>query len=138
MNIRIIIYFFINFFLLISGFVFVLPLFFDTKEKYDTINEFIFGNHIHVLLGFVGIIFAIANIFLPVDLILIIGDLLPILILLIISFLLLLGFVRNSKYLPSKLVNKGNNILTNLQIPIGFVGIGVGFIHIFLANIIIF
>jgi len=131
------VYFFSCFFLLNTGFIFTLPLFFKTKEEYDKIKIYIFGNSLHVYGGVLGIIISAMLCFFSVENIMVIGDLLPASTIFINSVMLLFGYIRISKYLNQKMIKKGDDILTSLQIPIGLFSIVTGIIHVFFNNIII-
>lgn len=129
------VYFFSNFFLINVGILFLLPLFFRTKEEYDVIRKYIFGNSAHIYLGIMGLVLTVLCLIFPMTGPIIIGDLLPAAGLLLYSLMLLLGYIRVSKYLKRNMVREGEMILNSFQIPAGILGIIIGVLHIFLGRI---
>ena len=136
MDVPLIIYFCTNFFLLFFGLLFLLPLIMKTKEEYDIIKQYIFGNILHVYTGIFILILGFIILIFPYDTILIIGDLIPAVALIIVSLTLFFGYIRLSKSVDNSLLSEGQAILEKLQIPIGFMSISAGIIHILLPAII--
>jgi len=136
MKINLIVYFFSNFYMLVFGLIFILPLFYSSKEEYDKVKKIIFGNKLHTYIGFFGIVLTTLEITFPMpallktDSVIIFGDFIPSVIILIISITLIFGFIRNSKILSPQLIKKGDDILTSFQIPIGIISVLVCAIHI--------
>lgn len=129
-------YFFSSFFLIYLGIVFLLPLVFKTKEEYDVIKKYLFGSGLHVFGGILGCVLAMLLVVFPLDGTFLVGDLLPAVAILVLSVLLLLGYVRISKYLSKKMIEEGSTILDSLQIPAGIMGIVMGLLHVFFASVI--
>lgn len=130
-------YFFTNFFLINSGFLFILPLFFASKTDYDKINNLFSRNIFFVVMSFLGILLFFLLLFFPSAKIVIFGDLLPALVLLLDAAIYLFGYIRMSKYLDKKTITRGENILIRLQIPLGIVSITIGIIHVFLGGVVL-
>ncbi len=133
---EVILYFCTSLFLINSGFVFILPLFFKTKEDYDVVKNIFLKNSLYVFIGFLGLILCVFLLFLPMANIIIVGDIIPVIIVLINSVMYLFGYIRLSKYLDEKIIQRGERILENIQIPLGFVSLLAGFVHIFFAKIL--
>lgn len=129
-------YFFTSFFLINSGILLIMPLLINTKEEYDIIMKYFTAHAVRLILGGLCFISAVLKLFFPFNDILIVGDIIPLASLALCSLTLLLGYIQFSKILNSEEVKKGAEILRRLEIPIGFISITAGIIHIFLPNVI--
>lgn len=144
MRLNVILYFFSNFFLICCGLLFILPLFFSSKDEYDKIKKIIFVNKHHNIFGFFGILISLLILVFPMNnmktqkTIIIVGDLIPMIVIFIMSATLLFGQIRHSKILDENMSKKGDEILTSFQIPIGIAGIICGIIHIIIPDLIFF
>jgi hypothetical protein len=130
-------YFFVSYSLLNSSILFVLPLMYKSKEEYDRMCKVLFSIKVNILLGFLCLISAVLVVFFPVSRILIIGDLIPLILLLVMSFFNLSEFIRQSRYLDKDMAQLGSKILTHIQIPLGIAGIVVSFLHILFSHYIL-
>ncbi len=122
--------------LIVIGFIFILPLLLKTKEEFDTLKKYIYGSGIPVYTGVVSLTASILMLFFPMKEIIILGDLIPMLVLLTMSITLLFGYIRQSRYISEEMRTRGESILTSLQVPIGIISIVSGVIHIFFPEII--
>lgn len=118
-----------------SGFVFLLPLLFPTKESWETVNSVLFRALFMILSGVMGLMLAILKLFFPVAGVVVFGDFLPVLALSTGCLFHWFGYIRNSRSLDPKLKEKGVTILSGLQVPAGIALLAVGLIHLFLGPI---
>lgn len=131
-----VVFFFSSFFLINTGIIFTLPLAFKTKEDYDGVKKFLFGNSLHIQAGFFGLVIFVLLLFFSKDEIMIFGDLAPALMTLVLTVLLLLGYIRVGKFLTGELKERGTYILESIQLPAGILGIITGLVHVFFGNIL--
>lgn len=118
-----------------TGILFLLPLLFPSKESWEVVESVLFRNLFSLLSGTTGIFLMVLKLFFPRGGLVIFGDLLPVLVLALAGVLHFLGYIRVSRSLDGKLKEKGAAILSGLQVPAGFVILGAGVLHLFLAPV---
>lgn len=136
MQIKLIIYFLTNYFLLTSGFIFLSPLLFKSKEDYEKAKKYFFKARSRILFGILGMgIFSLA-LFFPYTTIIIIGDLIPVTAVFFSSIIYLISYIKMSKYLDEKKLEKAETTLLSLQVPVGGINIALAVIHILIPHIL--
>jgi hypothetical protein len=118
-----------------TGILFLLPLLFPSKESWEVVQSVLFRNLFIIISGMTGILLLILKLFFPRGGVVVFGDFLPVLGLALCSILHFLGYVRVSRSLDQKLKERGSTILSGLQVPAGFVIIGLGIVHLLFAPI---
>ena len=134
MNIRVSLYFLGTLYLVLGGFISVLPLMPKTNKE---LKKILTKGKFQIRMGVLGIFSCLIFAFFPYDKILLIGDFFPSLASFILTFLFIVGYIRNSKHIDQKTLSRADHILSIIQVPAGFLGISVGFIHVILPGIIL-
>lgn len=122
-------------YLVYTGFVFILPVIVDKKEDYDVIRKYFPGEKFRLAMGFLGLVLAVFIFIFPKGKLVFIGDLLPFLMLVVNASLLMMGRIRMLKESDPTMLQKAERILGNLQIPIGFISLIIGILHVFFSGI---
>ncbi len=120
-------------FLVYTGFVFILPILVDKKEDYDVIGRYFPGERMRLVAGLCGAILAALIFFFPNGSVIFLSDLLPFVLLLANASILLMARIRSLKEGDAGMLKRAQLILDNLQIPLGFASLAVGFLHAILS-----
>jgi len=111
------------------GLLFLLPILLKRKEDYDHIKALTYKTSLPIWLGILAILNALFGFFLPIDNLIILGDLIPDLILGILGVFLLASYVRIAKFIDTEVVEQAERLLDILQIPFGILALSVGLLH---------
>ena len=128
------VYFFLNFYLLLTALLFVLPAFFRTREEYDIVRRVFFRRRVQLPVAFTGIVLSVLAVFFPMDGRILIGDLLPVLAALGAAFLLLMGHVRHAAVLNVRMRQEGEAVLNAVQIPAAAAAVLTALLHVFFSG----
>ena len=134
MDINTSIYFISTFFLIAGGIISVLPVFPGINREFKKI---ILKGKFQVRMGVYGLVATSLFAFMPYDKTIFIGDFLPMVVSLWLTFIFITGYIRISKHIDQNTLSRAEKILAVLQIPSGFLSIAAGVVHIFLPGIIL-
>jgi hypothetical protein len=123
-------------YLLLGSFLLILPLFFETKNEFDVIKKGLLANTFPVSMGVLGLFIAAMQLLLPYTKVPFIGDLLATITVIVVSITLVFSYVRFTRHLSNRMIQRGDSILSRLQIPVGFFGLGAFLIHLLFGSIL--
>lgn len=134
MNIRVTIFFIATFFLIGGGIVSIMPLMPKVNRE---LKNIVLGGKFQMRMGVYGFISVLLFALLPFDEIMLVGDLLPMIISLFLSLIFITGYIRISKHIDQTTLSRAEKILAAVQVPMGFLAIFTGIIHVIFPKIII-